>query len=1746
MNKQRRKQIAAAIELIEQAQAILEEVIAEEQEAFDNLPEGIQASERGELMEEYIADKGQENYAAAKRVELVLDDMLSRGYIPNEGTTQADTKIPANEAYLQAKAQIPGAVTGFEAYKRQNALALDLGEVSEADLLAEYEAQEDPVPPASTRQGNAPAAQANTVQPRQAAPAARQGMVAEMAKTLGASGGKAMQAAWDGQGDGAQYAADFVRVYNQALTGTSTGRISAGGLNDAQVMAAYAAGQNDRQASLAAAEREAGYATAAGKDVGLVQDAYVRTALDQETASEIHAIARQLGVRVQMVDAVAGGKANAEIKGADIYIEKGNSNPVRLLLGHELTHRVQELSPKSYRAFRDFVMQAEGAQEAVRRKREAYKERGVALSQEAAMDEFVADYAGEIIEDQDLLKQFIQKNKANRSILRRFLDAMKGLARKLTGSYQKKANDAVALLEQAVSDAAKQARKLPAAKNTARKGGVEQTKNGLRYSVKMSFEDQVDAALNRELSPNTSVYVMDTPEMLQAFGLKDYPMLMTPRHIRDITHAKSPKNTHWHGLSVGLVKSLPEMIEDPVMVMRSASKKGDLVIVTAELDGDGLPIIVAVHPDGSGQYNKAEIASNFITSMYGKKGFSSFVERAINEGRMLYSNKKRTRPLFTKKRLQLPDLLTDSWFFEDNLTQDDGDVKKKFSLKESAGETDGALEAILQKVQNGNKVQGKEEVLRGVLLDAYNGKRTIDSIVKTFAGKGYRISTQTAKDIQALYQEGRFSLKGADDYQGLVEQYGAFGPGEKPRVRDVQVPRQTSEDKKVSRTVRTVMEAAATPDAMVPTIQEMVAGGDFSYEVAGDKEAIASAEATIKEKGFQPALLDWTGDLAAGRVNKQNVATGWALYNAAAQAGDNKTAADILARIVQHQRNAAQAVQATRLLKKLAPGAQLYGIQRSVQNMQAELQDKYGDKAPNLKIPDDLVERYLSAETEDERTEAEKEIYTAIGKQMPSTFQDKWNAWRYLAMLFNVRTHGRNILGNAFFALPVMTKNFVGTALEGIGTAVSGGKMQRTKGIYGPDLFSAAWKDYPNAEAQIMSGGKYDDTAARRDAIENGRQIFRFKLLEGLRKFNSGALEMEDGWFCKPHYANALAQYCAANKITAEQLRTRGGLSASDLDKARAYAIQEAQKATYRDFNSFSDFISSAGRYSGDNRVKKGFSSLVEGVLPFRKTPANILVRAIEYSPVGLADGIWELTYGVKAGKNTAAEALDRLSSGLTGSGLFALGVFLASQGLLTASGDDDDKQAAFDKLRGKQDYAIELPDGTNFTIDWLAPECIPVFMGAEYFRAMADREETGQFSLTQFLDAMSKVTNPLLEMSCLSSLNDLFDSLSGFKEGDVSSLVTVAAGMALSYLTQGVPTLFGQSERASQEERMTTYTDKNLELPTDWQYQLGKLSGKLPGWDYNQIPYIDAWGRTENEGAPWQRILNNFLNPAYLSKFGSNAVETELQRLYDLTGENVLPQRASRSLTINGEEIDLTAEQYVRYAAKKGQESLALLQEIISSDWYGSLGEAEKTQMILDAMTVADEGAKLALFPKYASKNKVFQKASSLKDEGVPVGTFLMLSGIAGAQDGTKTVDGVTVSDSKSYNKYMALKQSGLLGGLSAEQREKVYDAFEISAKIRSMNDEALSELGASIEEQKNAPSAYAILGEERSAFVKEFYDTASAFRASYQNGEPIEGQGKQDKIIAEINKYNNLSRAEKSALFHMFYESDANNPWA
>ena len=66
MNKERRKRISEAVELIGQALDILEEVKDEEQESYDNLPEG-NTEARG--LEEFI--RGMEQEA----LEELLEDM---------------------------------------------------------------------------------------------------------------------------------------------------------------------------------------------------------------------------------------------------------------------------------------------------------------------------------------------------------------------------------------------------------------------------------------------------------------------------------------------------------------------------------------------------------------------------------------------------------------------------------------------------------------------------------------------------------------------------------------------------------------------------------------------------------------------------------------------------------------------------------------------------------------------------------------------------------------------------------------------------------------------------------------------------------------------------------------------------------------------------------------------------------------------------------------------------------------------------------------------------------------------------------------------------------------------------------------------------------------------------------------------------------------------------------------------------------------------------------------------------------------------------------------------------------------------------------------------------------------------------------------------------------------------------------------------------------------------------------------
>lgn len=1343
---------------------------------------------------------------------------------------------------------------------------------------------------------------------------------ADLTSAFGENGAQAYRLGWRGDMDEADYYRAFAHAYNAGAAGRSLDSLKDRTLTDAQRGAAFESGRSDADA----AARKAGFTTVYGKDSGLVWDDYTKS-MDQKVAGQVNEVAQRLGVKVRFADQVAGGAANAKIENGVITIARDAKNPVRAVFGHEITHRIQELAPEEYRAFREAAMaHYENAEDGmvdalVWDQQSRYTKVDQDLSNLDAMDEIAADYAGSLMEDGALLDRFIQANQGKRTLLWKLRDVFRSLADRLTGKYKDQARQAERRLEQALKAAARQAASLQGKAHGA-------TMSETKLSLKNMNEDETAALLQYKSSDSYKV----NAKLRDGQRLTEAEQKMVDDLDRALEKLPVHEGTVYRRLSFDMEG------QEALDAFLAEHAEGDIVPYEAYTSGsttqDGYPVqgeltVTQIISSQTGR-DMAGIGNNFESEVVFSRNTRFYVEKVevdVNGKTVIYMEevvKHGIGQLYSEERVQ-------------TVQQMQASAGKDSKLQKVSGVDSGR--GADRRGLPGVRGEGNEEV-KFSLKGSDQLTREIDRLMKQ-AQDGTRSEAEVRREIRGLVDEV---------YQGMVEQYGSIKPGEKP-AREVRVPRRTADDRKVSQTVRTILEAKATPDTAVPNIEELTATGAFSYETYTDKAAIADAESTIRDKGYATALAEWSESVGKGEVSKANTATGWALYNAAANAGDLKSAMTVLTKMVGHQRNAAQAVQATRILKSMSPEGQLYGVQRSVGNLQEELKKKYGKNAPDLKIDPNLAENLLKAENQEARDEAAKELFRDIGRQMPSRFMDKWNAWRYLAMLGNSRTHVRNFVGNAFFAPVVAAKSLTATSIEAAVSRVSHGKLERTKGAVGLGkadraLLSSAWADYANVQDSALGGGKYSDFANANQYIEEGRRIFKNKALETFRKGNTKALDAEDVWFSRPHYAYALAQYCKANHITAEQIAAGKGM-----DKARAYAIKEAQKATYRDTNALSQAISDLGRYRGKGPVGKGISTVMEGVLPFRKTPANILARGLEYSPAGLLKGLTYDLYQVREGNLSGAEAIDHISAGMTGTGLLAFGAYCAAQCLVRGAGGDDKDRKAFAELQGHQNYALELPDGTSITLDWLAPEVLPFFIGVNLWEMTQGEKEP--LTLSAILRASANVTEPLLEMSCLQSLNDVFDAVGYASSGDLNGLTAALVTAATSYLTQGVPTVLGQFERTGQEERMTTYTEKNAFLTPDAQYTLGRISGRIPGWDYNQIPHIDAWGRTENTGGAGKRAFDNFANPAYTSEVKSSPMEDELLRLYETTGEKgVFPARAGKYFTVNGERKDLTAEEYVTYATKRGQLSHTLVTELTGSKSYQSMTDEQLVYLIVNA----------------------------------------------------------------------------------------------------------------------------------------------------------------------------------------------------
>lgn len=592
-----------------------------------------------------------------------------------------------------------------------------------------------------------------------------------------------------------------------------------------------------------------------------------------------------------------------------------------------------------------------------------------------------------------------------------------------------------------------------------------------------------------------------------------------------------------------------------------------------------------------------------------------------------------------------------------------------------------------------------------------------------------------------------------------------------------------------------------------------------------------------------------------------------------------------------------------------------------------------------------------------ERYDLEMSVYGRMANYMPARgFADRLNNIRYLCMLGNSRTHIRNLMGNVMMGTVTRAKDNVAGVMQ-----LALPQNERTKAVGtmltadGRRMVNRA-RDYADNQMYsiLYQDGRWNmDTGlqAARNTYTTpvGRAIGR------LSDINGGALEAEDNFFLRSAFGNSMASFLKARGYDSSIFDATDEHSRAVLRQAAAQALEDAREATFHEDN----FLSTAFRnFSNDTRRHGPAGQLAyavtEGILPFKKTPINIAKNALEYNPVG---GAVEAIYRGATGQG-ATRVMDAAAKGVTGTAILGAGYLLAMNGMLTGGASGDDRADNYNEMLGDQNYAVKIPGKGTYTLDWASPSSVPLLIGAQIAK---DQEDGGEFNLTQTLDRMRQITQPVLETTMLQGLNDTLDSVSYADSND--KLATLATSALGSFANQFVPTALGQVARTVDDTRRSSYGGGETKTERDIGYNIRKMENKIPGLSKESEPYIDQWGREEasldgtddSAGGMFLRGAYNMFSPGYVSAENITPVDEYLQGLYDSTNDShVLPEKASSKITVDSKNYYMTPEQKTEYAKASGQTAYDIIDNLRQNDLFLKLPKDQQSALVQEAYSVA------------------------------------------------------------------------------------------------------------------------------------------------------------------------------------------------
>ena len=336
------------------------------------------------------------------------------------------------------------------------------------------------------------------------------------------------------------------------------------------------------------------------------------------------------------------GTVHVDLNAGAAYEGKLENASMLRTVSHELTHYMAEAAQTEFSALQDFMVQrlsqweGHSIQDLVEGKMATAEQAGHPITAQEALEEVVADGCEMMLRDSKAVQQLAQENqtlfqkvknwmKKFFESLRKAFEGVEAVHPESIHMMENYAGELQKLWDEAFTAAVKNAKE-SGQKNSARAGA--ETSYSIRNTSKLTLKEQLKRFYDGEMMSSDAFYFGETPVELSKAGLDSVPLAFTIRDFRKSTSEK-------HNVPRRVLNNLRANLAAPLFTF---GKNGEVGIVTADIDGDGKPLLVAVHANETMDRQPV----NAIKSVYGLDHPAEWIGNQITEGK--------TFTLFDKKR----------------------------------------------------------------------------------------------------------------------------------------------------------------------------------------------------------------------------------------------------------------------------------------------------------------------------------------------------------------------------------------------------------------------------------------------------------------------------------------------------------------------------------------------------------------------------------------------------------------------------------------------------------------------------------------------------------------------------------------------------------------------------------------------------------------------------------------------------------------------------------------------------------------------------------------------------------------------------------------------------------------------------------------------------------------------------------------------------------------------------------------